>query len=262
MVGRDGEAPIRFDSETVSPRHAMLRVGDTQVDVIDLGSDGGTALNDRPVHGLVRGATSGDRLRFGTVQCELHGPAPQERCAHGTPTQEVDTRAVLARVALVRAHVGPPGARGAAAPVLLAPGRAQPRLVLCVRDQTWAWHIEESAAIHTDLRVELLPPALVDWAARRPGPAVLLLDMDLAASLTRRLVTEWCAGQDRPERTVLLTGDPGAGRDAPHALALGAKAWITAGRSPSLVIALARTLLGVHATRPGLPAGGAPYSSR
>jgi hypothetical protein len=267
VVGSNGEAPIRFDCETVSPRHAMLRVGDTHVDIIDLGSDAGTALNDRPVYGLVRGATTGDRLRFGAVECELHGP-PLAECEAdpfdvGTPTKEVDTRAVIARVNLVRSQSGPPGPDASPTPAPRILSHAPPRLVLCVRDLSWANQIEACAAIHPDLRVELVPPTLVEWAARRTGPAVLLLDLDVAGTRAHRFVEQWRDGRDAPERTVLLTGEPALERDVPHAHALGARAWIPAGKSAILVVALARMHLGVLASRHG-PAGPGdpPYSSR
>jgi hypothetical protein len=178
----------------------------------------------------------------------------------GSPTREIDPRAVIARVALRRAHVAvvppepdvalatpPPSTQRESAVPMRHVGPSYDRLVVSVADSTWAVEIQDAARIHPELHVEVCEPAVVERAARRVGRGVLLLDLDLARSTTRSIIDAWLAGAPPGDRSVILTGRPGEGRDSALALGVGARSWIRAAKPAILVVALVRLHLeGVH----------------
>src|SRR5262245_60304659 len=70
MIGRDREAVVWIDAESVSRRHANIRIGAEGAEVEDLGSKNGTYVHDK----RIRRATSlsdRDLIRIGTASLTL-----------------------------------------------------------------------------------------------------------------------------------------------------------------------------------------------
>lgn len=76
-LGRSPENLIHLDDPSVSGRHAQLQVVDEELQLTDLGSTNGTAVNGAPVTSATLRA--GDRVRFGRVEacyeCDVVGEA-------------------------------------------------------------------------------------------------------------------------------------------------------------------------------------------
>lgn len=72
-IGRDPACEIRLTDESVSRRHAVMRVTDTGVEVSDQGSRNGVRINGDRVYG--RGQVQvGDRIEVGVYALELAEP--------------------------------------------------------------------------------------------------------------------------------------------------------------------------------------------
>ena len=74
LIGRDPRNDLRFDDPTVSRRHAAITVSDEGTWIEDLGSTGGTRVNQDVVAGrrLVR---AGDRIDMGSLSLRLDDEA-------------------------------------------------------------------------------------------------------------------------------------------------------------------------------------------
>ena len=77
VIGRDPGADVRFDHESVSPRHALLEThADGTVEVRDLG-----ALNGVRVDGMLVARTrlsDGNRIDLGDVALTFHRDVPDD----------------------------------------------------------------------------------------------------------------------------------------------------------------------------------------
>ncbi len=73
-LGRDAECEIRLNDESVSRRHASLRVAGDSVELTDQGSRNGVKVNGDRVRGRLELAV-GDRIQIGIFDLELleHG---------------------------------------------------------------------------------------------------------------------------------------------------------------------------------------------
>lgn len=71
VLGRDPDLDVFLDSPSVSRRHALIRICDSQATVEDLGSKNGTFVCDRRIDGPTRLA-DGDVIRVGTVSVTIH----------------------------------------------------------------------------------------------------------------------------------------------------------------------------------------------
>ena len=72
VIGRDPACQLRPKHESVGARHCALRVDRGQVEVRDLGSEGGTLLNGRRLDPAAPAAARhGDRLRVGNLVFEV-----------------------------------------------------------------------------------------------------------------------------------------------------------------------------------------------
>lgn len=69
-IGRDPACEVRIDDESVSRRHASLRVFDDRVELTDHGSRNGVRVNGERVYGT-RELSPGDALRVGARELEL-----------------------------------------------------------------------------------------------------------------------------------------------------------------------------------------------
>jgi DNA-binding winged helix-turn-helix (wHTH) protein len=74
LVGRDRDAAVRIDSNSISRRHARIVIDAAGVLIEDLGSKNGTMVNGRRVR-QVR-LNDGDRILFGTVAATFRGLTP------------------------------------------------------------------------------------------------------------------------------------------------------------------------------------------
>jgi len=69
VLGRDAEADVRLNDESVSARHCSIRVDASICYVTDLGSLNGTTLNDRPLRqGVAQRLHHLDDLRVGETR--------------------------------------------------------------------------------------------------------------------------------------------------------------------------------------------------
>lgn len=87
-VGRIKECEVPVDDQAVSRRHCTLETRGAEVVVTDLESVNGTFVNDR----LVRSATArpGDRIRVGSTDLEIIGPATADRGLRSVLTADDD----------------------------------------------------------------------------------------------------------------------------------------------------------------------------
>ena len=76
-IGRDPDCEIRVNDESVSRRHAILRVTADQVELTDLGSRNGVLVNGSRLIGSVVLA-SNDRVEVGTAELTLKEQATLE----------------------------------------------------------------------------------------------------------------------------------------------------------------------------------------
>lgn len=67
-LGRAPDADLVLDDDTVSRRHAMLRGDRDGLEVEDLGSSNGTAINGNPMVGSLS-LLDGDLVSFGSATC-------------------------------------------------------------------------------------------------------------------------------------------------------------------------------------------------
>ncbi|MDF1500672.1 MAG: FHA domain-containing protein [Anaerolineales bacterium] len=84
LIGRAADNTIMLEDEVVSAHHARLSyVSGRQWWLEDLGSRNGTLVNGLPVEQPLV-VTDGDRITFGTVECELavEGVAHAEKLTH------------------------------------------------------------------------------------------------------------------------------------------------------------------------------------
>jgi pSer/pThr/pTyr-binding forkhead associated (FHA) protein len=72
IIGRDPGSDLVVPDPTVSRRHALLRWSDHQLWIEDLGSLGGTFVNDQRVT-QARRLSTGDRIRLGGRSMAYHG---------------------------------------------------------------------------------------------------------------------------------------------------------------------------------------------
>lgn len=74
-IGRDPGCEIRLTDESVSRRHASLRVTDDKVELSDHGSRNGVRVNDQRVYGTVE-LSPGDRVSVGIYELILSEQGP------------------------------------------------------------------------------------------------------------------------------------------------------------------------------------------
>lgn len=67
-LGRSPDADLVLDDDTVSRRHAVLRGDRDSLQVEDLGSSNGTAINGNPMVGALS-LLDGDLVSFGSATC-------------------------------------------------------------------------------------------------------------------------------------------------------------------------------------------------
>lgn len=67
-LGRAPDTDLVLDDETVSRRHAVLRGDNESLQVEDLGSSNGTAINGNPMVGALS-LLDGDLVSFGSATC-------------------------------------------------------------------------------------------------------------------------------------------------------------------------------------------------
>lgn len=71
LVGRGKRATMRITNDTVSRRHAQIRLSaDSRLEVLDGGSINGTFVNGERVEAAL--LDDGDQIRFGSVRYQLH----------------------------------------------------------------------------------------------------------------------------------------------------------------------------------------------
>src|SRR5262245_56746563 len=66
LIGRGEEAHLQLVDDAVSRRHALLRISDAGLQVMDLGSQNGTRVNGEPVRAH-RSLVAGDVLTIGAA---------------------------------------------------------------------------------------------------------------------------------------------------------------------------------------------------
>lgn len=76
-IGRDEICEIHLDDESVSRRHASLRVGKGGVEIVDAGSRNGVLVNGRRIHGIAE-LGAGDQIAIGTQTLRLRDRDPSE----------------------------------------------------------------------------------------------------------------------------------------------------------------------------------------
>ena len=70
LIGRGEECDLRPRSESVSRKHSVITITDSQVTIRDLESKNGTFVNGERITGS-RGLQDGDQLRIGPMEFEL-----------------------------------------------------------------------------------------------------------------------------------------------------------------------------------------------
>jgi hypothetical protein len=232
VVGRAEDARVQLEDESVSRRHAMLRVSKAQVDLLDLGSQNGTYLNGER---LAKPATlaSGDWITFGVVEVRF------EERAGAVALEESDTPAtkpISAAAAMARARADRARMESAAPP---AAAPAVP-LLLVLRDRAWAEQIQRASEVGGELRVEHVKAADVAAAAARvAGSGALLLDLG-EIQAAPGIVAAWRGSPPRRGRIVLVSADMPEHTGRAEAVGLGAQNFVRAGKPAILVVAAVR----------------------
>lgn len=99
-IGRDPGCEIRLSDESVSRRHASLRVSDCRVELTDHGSRNGVRVNDTRVYGSVE-LSAGDRVGVGIYELVLGEQGEVDSIEAATkpmpklPKQGVDSLSLL-----------------------------------------------------------------------------------------------------------------------------------------------------------------------
>jgi pSer/pThr/pTyr-binding forkhead associated (FHA) protein len=75
VIGRRGDCDLRIPLPTVSRRHCQLSLNNSTVELRDLGSRGGTFVNDKKVEDQTAAVRAGDYIRIGplTFVCQIDG---------------------------------------------------------------------------------------------------------------------------------------------------------------------------------------------
>jgi pSer/pThr/pTyr-binding forkhead associated (FHA) protein len=75
VIGRRGDCDLRIPLPTVSRRHCQLSLNNSTVELRDLGSRGGTFVNDKKVEDQTAAVRAGDYLCIGplTFVCQIDG---------------------------------------------------------------------------------------------------------------------------------------------------------------------------------------------
>lgn len=108
----DDERGVEVDAGGVSRRHVALRLGDTGVEVRDLGSTNHTILDGAPVTST-RVSGSAVTLRIGHAQVEVVPPADSDRTEAHRAVGITTPGLRIKLIALCRDHLAPPRGRGA-----------------------------------------------------------------------------------------------------------------------------------------------------
>jgi pSer/pThr/pTyr-binding forkhead associated (FHA) protein len=85
VVGREPDCDVRFDDLHVSRKHAALQRRGNAVYVNDLGSSGGTFVNESPA--AMTELRGGDVVRFATVQARFDAARPSAETTRVIPAQ-------------------------------------------------------------------------------------------------------------------------------------------------------------------------------
>jgi pSer/pThr/pTyr-binding forkhead associated (FHA) protein len=75
VIGRRGDCDLRIPLPTVSRRHCQLSLNNSAVELRDLGSRGGTFVNDKKLEDQTAAVRAGDYIRIGplTFVCQIDG---------------------------------------------------------------------------------------------------------------------------------------------------------------------------------------------
>jgi predicted component of type VI protein secretion system len=121
-IGTDPELGLTLADDHVSGRHARVQLSGDAAVVEDLGSGGGTFVNERPIHGP-RVILPGDHIRVGLTVLELRPagePAPV-RAAPAVPHVPDDVLHHVPDHALVSPEPEPPPFRAEESPAAFVP---------------------------------------------------------------------------------------------------------------------------------------------
>jgi predicted component of type VI protein secretion system len=122
-IGTDPELGLTLADDHVSLRHARVQLSGDAATVEDLGSGGGTFVNEQPVHGL-RVILQGDQIRVGLTVLELRAagePAPSRPATPAFPPVPDDMLHHVPDHALVSPEPEPPPFRAEEAPAAFVP---------------------------------------------------------------------------------------------------------------------------------------------
>ncbi|MEZ6189566.1 MAG: FHA domain-containing protein, partial [Planctomycetota bacterium] len=103
IVGRDPTAQVRIDADGVSRRHARLVPGERGLELVDLESTNGVAVNGVPCASTL--LQDGDRVRFGDVECRVQAESGGERRASTIVLQPSDLPEEVPAAQVVVPHV-------------------------------------------------------------------------------------------------------------------------------------------------------------
>ena len=264
VVGRTPNAGVYVPDALVSRRHALIRVGRDHCDILDLGSRNGTFVNGERVAGS-QALKSGDKLLFGAFEYELvtmpvgpddhyhtdddETPLParqiRERVASRARDHSFDddleetTFLSRLRDSVTQEFERPQELMGDPAPVDVKPHHKS-RVLLLLQDQEWAQAISSVAGIHSNLAMEILEPADAIDAARKPGPGVLLLDLDLEEVDAERVLRAWNSGKDAERRVALISSSDNDPEGGMRAKQMGASGFVRKGKAAILCVAQIR----------------------
>src|SRR6266545_7455953 len=91
VIGRDLGADVVIPDSDISGKHAALVLVDGGIAVEDLGSTGGTFVNDQRVRGSYK-LEAGDRIRLGTTVLEVRTATPAPAAAEAGREDRQRTR--------------------------------------------------------------------------------------------------------------------------------------------------------------------------
>ena len=98
VVGRTQDCDLCVPSKQISRRHAELRWSGPRAILVDLGSQNGTLVNGRPIHGEHR-LEDGDELEFGPYMCTFRSEGGEAPAADGNDlTQPMLSDAMAGRL--------------------------------------------------------------------------------------------------------------------------------------------------------------------